>query len=361
MSPSLASPSRLIVSHDLPSLMRLPDFEFCFLGLLLVAVTFYAGLALGGDSDSNRRGNVLSAHELATIALVLLTTPYALFLWWLTLSRCAFPPSPPSPTDVSTALEEEAFGSSQNDKEGGEPTAPPPRCDDDKEWTIAAGGGGSPPSPQQRHSSSQTGVSASKAEWPKLSRLEEEGSEGGEENGSSFDCAISAAGGSTAGMGREAGAKADPYSSGGGWALLSWAGGSRGGGVDEVMAWRPSQRTSMYLLTPEEASAASASCSGGSAASCKGGPILSSGADVVATPAPKLLGKPAAVPAFRAQRPPVLPEALLFPNQVWSAALTDVGNDLLKGHCLLGLPSDPKLASISATRHHSPFPIKLTT
>ena len=87
--------------------MRVFDFEFCFLGLLIVAVTFYAGLALRAPSSSAAAtGSGLgNSSTLAALVLGLLPLPYAAFLWWLTLARAVRKPQ----TQVSVAPGPEAW------------------------------------------------------------------------------------------------------------------------------------------------------------------------------------------------------------------------------------------------------------
>ena len=77
-------PCRLAVSRELPQVLRLPDFEFSFFGLLLVAITFYAALALGDPLHQNSGFGNGGGSGLALLSITLLAVPYAGFLWWLT-------------------------------------------------------------------------------------------------------------------------------------------------------------------------------------------------------------------------------------------------------------------------------------
>ncbi|KXZ42478.1 SAD1 protein [Gonium pectorale] len=70
---------RLIVGPDLHAMLRFPRAEVVLAGLLLVAITFYATLALGGTEQDSRLP--------AMLALALVVGPYTALLWWITACR----------------------------------------------------------------------------------------------------------------------------------------------------------------------------------------------------------------------------------------------------------------------------------
>ncbi|KAG2492660.1 hypothetical protein HYH03_009075 [Edaphochlamys debaryana] len=75
---------RLAVGPDVPWVLRFPRAEFILAGLLLVALTFYACLALGSPVGAPE----WQASRLpAVLVLLLLAAPFALVLWWLTVCR----------------------------------------------------------------------------------------------------------------------------------------------------------------------------------------------------------------------------------------------------------------------------------
>ncbi|KAG2484140.1 hypothetical protein HYH03_017022 [Edaphochlamys debaryana] len=71
-----------LVSPELHPFLAFPRIETTFAGLLLVALTFYASMALGGPfSDWS------DSRIAAYCVLTLLVVPYGVFLWWLALAR----------------------------------------------------------------------------------------------------------------------------------------------------------------------------------------------------------------------------------------------------------------------------------
>ncbi|GAX84406.1 hypothetical protein CEUSTIGMA_g11828.t1 [Chlamydomonas eustigma] len=75
---------RLASPKQFPAALRLPDFEFSFLGLMIVTITFYACFVLGNSTSAAGFG-VGGGQALAWLLLAVLTLPYALLLWWITL------------------------------------------------------------------------------------------------------------------------------------------------------------------------------------------------------------------------------------------------------------------------------------
>ena len=74
-------------TDGLHQLLRFPRLEFVVGGLLIVALTFYSGLALGSGDAAGWQ----DSRAAAVLVLLLLTAPYALFLWWLSLGRALVP------------------------------------------------------------------------------------------------------------------------------------------------------------------------------------------------------------------------------------------------------------------------------
>ena len=72
------------VDAALPTFLRLPCMEFRFLGLLLIALSFYSALTLATHPPPGHQA--LSAIILATSAA------YCLFLFWLSFTRQPYPP-----------------------------------------------------------------------------------------------------------------------------------------------------------------------------------------------------------------------------------------------------------------------------
>lgn len=73
---------RLLVSPEPHPFLAFPRLETTIAGLILVALTFYSCMALGGPA-ADWHGSRTAAYCVLTIAVV----PYAAFLWWLALAR----------------------------------------------------------------------------------------------------------------------------------------------------------------------------------------------------------------------------------------------------------------------------------
>ncbi|KAG2484137.1 hypothetical protein HYH03_017019 [Edaphochlamys debaryana] len=71
-----------LVSPDLHPVLMFPRIETMITGLILVALTFYACLALGGPQD-----DWIDSRAPAIVVLLCLVLPYFLLVWWLALGR----------------------------------------------------------------------------------------------------------------------------------------------------------------------------------------------------------------------------------------------------------------------------------
>ncbi len=70
------------VSDKLHSFLAFPRIEMMVTGLVLVALTFYCALALGGP-----RADWSQSRAPAVVLMACIVLPYTLLLWWLALGR----------------------------------------------------------------------------------------------------------------------------------------------------------------------------------------------------------------------------------------------------------------------------------
>ncbi len=71
-----------LVSKDPNPHLAFPRAETMYGTLVLVALTFYACMALGGPEEQWRDSRLAAA-----LVLLLLVVPFGVFLWWLALAR----------------------------------------------------------------------------------------------------------------------------------------------------------------------------------------------------------------------------------------------------------------------------------
>eukprot|EP00798_Chlamydomonas_sp_ICE-L_P005159 gene5159-34974_t len=80
---------RRYVSDPCPYTLWLPRFEVILGGFLLIAITFFASLALGSHDFDNGSPTFKTSDESVTAVLIILflTLPFAVMLWWFTVLR----------------------------------------------------------------------------------------------------------------------------------------------------------------------------------------------------------------------------------------------------------------------------------
>lgn len=70
------------IYHSLHPYLAVPRIEMLVSGLLIVALSFYASLAINGPQAEWRDSKIA-----AFLILMLVTLPYGLFQWWITWGR----------------------------------------------------------------------------------------------------------------------------------------------------------------------------------------------------------------------------------------------------------------------------------
>ncbi|GLC71844.1 hypothetical protein PLESTF_001173100 [Pleodorina starrii] len=73
---------KLLIGPDLPPILIFPRVEMDTIGLLVVAVTFFSCLALGGSRIEWNKNQIVAACVLGLLVL-----PYFMLVWWLTFCR----------------------------------------------------------------------------------------------------------------------------------------------------------------------------------------------------------------------------------------------------------------------------------